>query len=85
MSNISTPVQTAMNAAGAEGSRYLIFVLCGFDWFADITGEIMETGNAFPLEVSPSDSEAKEILLQKFISKSTVYSKLVQRKGELQT
>lgn len=45
----------------------------------------LETGNAFPLEVSPSDSEVQEILLQKFISKSTVYSKLVQRKGELQT
>lgn len=44
----------------------------------------LETGNAFPLEVSP-DSEVQEILLQKFISKSTVYSKLVQRKGELQT
>lgn len=52
-----------MKAAGTEGSWYLIFVLCGFDWLPAITGEIMETGNAFPLEFSPSDSEVKEIAL----------------------
>lgn len=44
--------KTAVNAAGTEGSWYLIFVLCGFDWLPAITGEIMETDNAFPLELS---------------------------------
>lgn len=56
--------KTAMNAAGTEGSWYLIFVQCGFDWLPAITGENMETGNALPLEFSP-DSKVKKILLEK--------------------